>query len=171
MISTWWMLLLTLKVSYTNMKPQTLLITRWYVLNFLMNRSVVSIQMRFHLVCYHPAALLFFSSRGWGYFLQLSLPRSSSWIFAHSHTELRTDNPELFLLKPGRNHFLHDFSTTIDKTTGTPAQTAHKLRLILDNQLLCESHTAAKSWSCRFSLCKSCQIRQILTMNTDQPEL
>ncbi|KAG8013533.1 hypothetical protein GBF38_021959, partial [Nibea albiflora] len=70
---------------------------------------------------------------------------TSSWIFAHSRTKLNADNPEQFLLDPGRNHFLHDFSTTIDKTTGTLAQTAQKLGLILDNQLLCEAHTAAKS--------------------------
>lgn len=67
--------------------------------------------------------------------------------------------------------FLHDSSTTIDKTTGTPAHTVQKLGLILDNQLLCGAHMAAKSWSCRFALHKSCQIRHFLTMYTDQLKL
>lgn len=67
--------------------------------------------------------------------------------------------------------FLHDSSTTIDKTTGTPAHTVQKLGLILDNQLLCGARTAAKSWSCRFALHKSCQIRHFLTMYTDQLKL
>lgn len=97
-----------------------------------------------------------------------SLPKISSWIFAQS--PLRANYWQPHSLLPGRSHFLHDFSTTIDKTMRTPAHTGQK-HLILDNQLLCEAHAAVKSSSCRSALHKSCQIRHSLTMNADQLKL
>lgn len=70
-----------------------------------------------------------------------SLAKISSWIFAHSpHSSILTTLQQFLL--PSRHHFLHDFSTTTGQTTGAPAQ---KLGLILDNQLLCKAHAAAKS--------------------------